>query len=398
MKNKSKQYTVWLALGLYLVSVLTLNFAAFAQKDKKEEKDKPLPEKFAVKKLTVGVGLYAIGSISPDKKYLAFIAKKPNFPPNLYVMDLTDFSVRAPLTNMKWGANDPAWSPDSSTIAFAGFGDMGSFADIYTVKLDTGTIKRLTANNFTDKEPVFAPDGKKIFYTTDESPLEGAAFGILHIASIGLTGGKGEYFTDDEASTIRATILKDGKSIFLVKIEESSGRHSLWEYDLKGKPLRDLTEDRLARIHKFVFIPQKNSVVLWAQKQPEQQDNLYLLDMATLEIKDFPEPDLPKYAPAVSPDGNLIAFIAPSERGAHLFMYDSTTQQIIRLTTKGYNIHSPVFLTNEQIIFGGERELPKPPIQKQVSKNTVTLEDQEPDKEIYLINLSQKIEEEKKKK
>jgi Tol biopolymer transport system component len=380
-------------------SIFLANIGAATQKNKKDEKDAKLPaEIFAVKKLTSGMGLYALGSISPDKKMLSFIAKKPTSPPNLYVMDLPGFTVRAPLTNLKWGVADPAWSPDSTILAFAGFGDMGSFAEIHTVNVVTGTVKKLTANNFTDKEPMFTPDGKRLLYTTDESPLEGAAFGILHIASIGLTGGKGEYFTDDEASTIRAGLTVDGKNILLVKVEESSGRHSLWEYDFKGKALRDLTEDKFARIHKVVLIPQKNIAVLWAQRQPEQQDNLYFLDLQTLAVTDFPEPDLPKRSPAVSPDGNMIAFIAPAESGAHLFMLDSSTGQVVRLTSKGYNTHSPVFLANDQIIFGAEREPAKPPIEKQVSKNTATLEDPEPDKEIYLVNLAQKVEEEKKKK
>jgi dipeptidyl aminopeptidase/acylaminoacyl peptidase len=369
-----------------------------AQKNKKDDKvEKPLPEKFVVKKLTSGMGLYALGSLSPNKQMVAFIAKKPDAPPNLYVMDLAGFSVRPPLTNLKWGVADPAWSPDNASLAFTGFGETGSFAEIYTINVTSGSMRKLTTNNFTDKEPVFAPDGKRLLYTTDESPLEGAAFGILHIASIPLSGGKGEYFTDDEASTIRPGLTLDGKNILLVKVEESSGRHSLWEYDVKGKPLRDLTEDRFARIHKVVLIPQKNIAVLWAQRQPEQQDNLYFLDFKTLEIIEFPEPDLPKHSPAVSPDGNLIAFISPAESGAHLFMFDATSQQITRLTTKGTNTHSPIFISNDQIIFGAEREPAKPPIEKRVSKNTSTLEDAEPDKEIYLLTLSQKVEEEKKK-
>ncbi len=398
MQAMNRSTRIRLLAFVLIGSIFLPTLWAAPQKNKKEEKDeKPPAEKFSVKKLTSGMGLYALGSISPDKKLLAFIAKKPNFPPNLYVMDVPGFSVHPPLTNLKWGVADPAWSPDSSMLAFAGFGDMGSFAEIHTVNVITGTVKKLTANNFTDKEPVFTPDGKRLLYTTDESPLEGAAFGILHIASISLTGGKGEYFTDDETSTIRAGLTMDGKNILLVKVEESSGRHSLWEYDLKGKPLRDLTEDKFARIHKVVLIPQKNMAVLWAQRQPEQQDNLYFLDFKTLEVTEFPDPDLPKRSPAVSPDGNLIAFIGPAESGAHLFMLDSTTQQIVRLTSKGTNTHSPIFLANDQIIFGAEREAAPPPIEKRVSKNTSTLEDAEPYKEIYLLNLGQKIEEEKKK-
>ena len=375
-----------------------------AQDKKEKDKEKKVPEPFAVKKLTQGMGLYALGSLSPDKKSLCLVAAKPGQTPNLYVIDVADFSIRPPLTALKWGVSDPSWSPDGKMIAFAGANETSTFPDIYTYDLKTSGLRRLTANNFTDKEPMFTPDGKHILFTTDKSPLEEAAFGILHIESIPVTGGKAEYFTDDEASSVRPQLALDGKSVLLVKISEQSGRHSLWQYDLNGKPIKDLTEDRFARIHRVILHAEKNIAVLWAQRSAEEQDNVYIMNLASGEIRDLPEVDLPKRTPTLSPDGNRIVFLASASTGNHLYLYDMTTGLIQQLTSKGTSDYTPVFISNDQILFGADRDAVKKEVvvqqqKKSPNSNVQYIQDVvEGDREIYLINLTQKAEEEKKKK
>lgn len=388
---------------IFLSLVISTNALLASQdKNKKDEKkdDKKKPtEPFVVKRLTQGISLHALGTVSPDKKSLALVAAKTGLAPNLYVMKLEDFSISAPLTDLKWGATEPQWSPDGSKIAFAGFGDTGNFSDIYLTDLKSGSLRRLTANNFSDKEPIFSPDGKRLIFTTDESPLPEAAFGILHIASVAVTGGKSEYFTDDEAISIRPMLSLDNKSMFLVKVGEQSGRHSLWEYDLKGKPIRDWTEDKFARIHRVIFNSTNQTAVLWAQRQPEQQDGIYIFDLKSGEVKDLPEPDLPKRSPTLSPNGSLLAFVAPAEIGAQLYLYNSTTGLIQQLTYKGSNVYTPVFISDEQIIFGSNRDGWIQRTTQQVSKNQgLVTEEVQNDREIYLINFTQKVEDEKKKK
>lgn len=404
-KPTPRSFQIYFLLAL-LVSVLLAPVALAGAQDKKkkddkkgkEEDDKP-KEQFVVKKLTQGMGLYQLGSVSPDRKFLSLIAQKEGGMPNLYVMDLSDFTLRPPLTKMAWGAADPAWSPDSTMLAFAGYNERGSFSDIYTVEVSTGRVRQVTANEYTDKEPAFTPDGKRLLFTTDESPLENAAFGIIHVGALPVTGGrKSEYFTEDEASTMRPQMTLDGKGVYVTKVSDQSGRHVLWEYDLKGKPVRDVTEEKFARIHKLILNPTNGTAVLWAQEQPEQQEQIYILDLKTGKVSDLPDPDLPKRSPALSPNGMRIAFVGPSESGNHLYLYDSTTGLIQRLTSKGTNIHSPVFITDDQIAFGGEREGKKADVPVQTVGNTTYMREATPDREIYLVTLSQKVEEEKKKK
>ena len=324
------------------------------KEDKKDEKKKAEP--FPVRKLTQGFGFYGVGPVSPDGKHLLLLGKKPDGAPNVYIMDVSDFAIRSPLTRFQWGAGDPQWSPDGSLVALAGFGETASFSDLYVVDVNSGKPVRLTKNNFTDKDPVFTPNGKRVLFTTDESPLPDAAFGILHIASVATAGGKTEYFTEDEVSSIRPGISADGKSVLLIQINEHSGRHSLWQYGLDGKPQRDLTERKFARIHQYVPNAQAGIIVIWGQEEVEQQDTIYILDFNSREVRDLPEPDLPKRSPAVSPSGKLIAFVGPTGTGGQLFLFDSATGQIQQITNKGQRVYSPVFISNDKLLFGSDRD------------------------------------------
>ena len=301
------------------------------------------------------MGLERIGPLSPDGKSILLIGKKPDRMPAVYIMDLAGFAIRPPLTNLRSGVTEAAWSPSGEMIAFSGSDETGGFPEVYVLDVGAGRQRQLTRNNFGDRQPVFTPDGKRLLFTTDESPLPDAAFGVLHVVSVSVTGGKVEAFTDDEGSSILPAISPDGKSVLLVKVDELTGRHSLWQYDFDGKPRRSLTERRFARIHRYIPTD-GGTIVVWAQERPEQQDNVYLLDPKTTEVRDLPQPDLPKLDPSVSADGKLIAFIGPAARGRALYLFDFATGQITQLTHKGVNNYSPCFVSNTMILFGSDRE------------------------------------------
>jgi Tol biopolymer transport system component len=368
---------IYSPISVRVIFALLFCLALTAQTFADDKDDKKKNEKLRIKKLTQGMGLHAIGPVSPDGRSVLLLAQKPDSSPNLYVMDLTDYSIRAPLTSFKWGVTDPVWSPDGHRVVFAASNESGSFSEVYTLELKTGKLSQLTRNQFTDNEPVFTPDGKSILFTSDASPLPDAAFGILHVAIAPVAGGKAEYFTEEDISTIRPGISADQKGALLLKINENSGRHSLWLYGFDGKAQRDLTGRKFARIHRYIVHPAAQLIVFWAQEEAEQQDEIYILDLKSGEIRALPEPDLPKRNPAISPDGKAIAFIAPTQTGAHIFLFDSTTGQIQQLTLKGVNNYSPVFVSNKEILFGSDRDKAN---------------------ELYLIDLTPPPPDEKKKK
>ena len=131
-------------------------------KTKDEKKEEKKPDAFKVQKITQGMGLYAIGPVSPDRKSVLLLAHKPDAAPNLYIMNIGDHSIRPPLTNLKWGVAGPRWSPDGQSIAFAGFSETATFDEIFILDFRSGKMRQLTRNAFSDKEPVFTPDGKRL--------------------------------------------------------------------------------------------------------------------------------------------------------------------------------------------------------------------------------------------
>ena len=372
MKTRMLRHTPRSLVPAILLAA-SLSAAGF-QSDKKDEKK---PEPFKVQKITQGMGLESIGPLSPDKKSILLIAKKPDAAPNLYVMSVGDNSIRPPLTNLKWGVSGPQWSPDGQLIAFAGVNETSSFPEIYIVELKTGRLRQLTQNAFSDTDPVFTPDGKKVLYTSDESPLPDAAFGTLHVASIPVGGGKPEFFTEDEVSSIRPGISGDDRSVLLIKISDNSGRHSLWQYGFDGTAQRDLTETRYARIRGYIPGGVGGAIVLWAQEEAEQRDNVYLFDFRISHARELPDPDLPKLSPAVSPNGKLVAFVGPAKVGSQLFLFDSTTESLTQLTHKPANTYTPMFISNTEILFGSNRDK---------------------ERELYRVDLSEPSDEIKKKK
>ena len=335
-----------------MVAALLIAVASFnviAREEKKKE-----PEPFKVEKITQEMGLYALGPVSPDGKQVALLARKQNQSPNLYVMTIEGFAITPPLTRLQWGAADPQWSPDAKTIAFAGFGETGTFSDLYIFDFVTKRLSQLTSNNFSDKEPAFSPDGKTIYFTTDESPLPDAAFGILHVAAIARSGGKSSFFTEEDSSSILPQTALNGDGLLLVMVDQDTGRHSLWHYGFDGRARRDLSGRKFARIRRY--IQSKGSIIIWGQESPEQHDDVYILNTSTREATDLPDPDLVKRNPSVSPSGSRIAFIGPARSGAHVFLYDASNGTVQQLTSKGVLNHSPVFISEDRILFGSDRD------------------------------------------
>ena len=354
--NVQKRASILLLLLLGVACSIAGTPTPQDEKTKDDKNEEKKPEPFVIKKITQGMGLDRIGDLSPDGKSILLIGKKPGKMPQVYIMDIAGFAIRPPLTNLRSGVSEAVWSPSGEMIAVSGADESASFPEIYVIDVGTNKQRRLTQNNFSDRQPVFTPDGKRLLFTTDESPLQDAAFGIPHVVSVGTGGEKGEVFTEDEGSSILSSISTDGKTVLLVKVNEINGRHSLWQYGFEGKPMRSLTERRFARIHRHTQAAGER-IVLWAQQEVEQQDNVYLLDLKSGAIETLPEPDLPKLDPTISPDGKLIAFIGPAARGRALYLFDSGTGRISQLTHKGVSNYSPRFVSNTMMLFGSDREI-----------------------------------------
>lgn len=89
---------------------------------------------------------------------------------------------------------DPEWSPDGRRIVFSStkdrygetcFHECSPSSEIYVAWADGTSVRRLTKNEASDQSPTWAPDGKRIAFTSDRADRRGHAYEIYVIGADG---------------------------------------------------------------------------------------------------------------------------------------------------------------------------------------------------------------------
>ena len=73
------------------------------------------------------------------------------------------------MTYAGWQNSTPAWSPDSSQIAFGGYDKDIDRYDIFLMKFDGTELERLTIRSGNNERPSWAPNGQLIVFESNRS-------------------------------------------------------------------------------------------------------------------------------------------------------------------------------------------------------------------------------------
>lgn len=137
-----------------------------------------------LKRLTFSKGYDAEASYSPKGKYIAFasnrlgytqklspldkklFAKNSSYMMDIYIMDSNGNNVKQ-LTTTKGYDGGPFFSPKGKKIVWRKFSASGETAEIYTMNIDGSEKKQLTHLNAMSWAPFYHPSGDYIIFTTN---------------------------------------------------------------------------------------------------------------------------------------------------------------------------------------------------------------------------------------
>lgn len=142
-------------------------------------------------------------SVSPDGKRLAFVRRDQTGNLRVAVASLDDPRSARFVSEDDGGVWDhemPAWSPDGVFLCYA------AVRDIWIVPAAGGRARRLTRDNEYDREPVFAPDGKSVYFSSTRA-------GTLAIWQVPLEGGPAIRVTNGAGPEGHPRLSSDGKKL-----------------------------------------------------------------------------------------------------------------------------------------------------------------------------------------
>jgi len=197
--------------------------------------------------------------------------------------------VKLPVVGERFDS-DPAWSPDSKTLAFfSAPGERGQ-AQLWTVKADTSTPKKRTELKGYAARLRWSHDGKQIAFLY----IEGAEGGGPLLAAPAMTG-----VIDTEIHNQRIAVL-----------------------EIATEKLR-LASPAELHIYDFDWSPDDQTFAATAAPGPGDNNwwiaQIYRIDIANCGATSLYKPSLQVAIPRWSPDGKSIAFIEGlmSDEGFH---------------------------------------------------------------------------------
>lgn len=251
---------------------------------------------------------------SPDGKRIVFNGFD-GVSTDIYLWDIVDQQARQ-LTTEAGAEYHFGFSPDGQYIGYNKRG--GTAEDLYAISADGQEVINITQHEGHEWYPHWSPDGSKVlFYSTWGKEM-------TEVWTVDFPGGKLNQLSHHKVEDFGPVFSPGGQEV--VFISKRDGWNDLYIYNL--------VQDQIRRLHIGEYLKKG-----WPKWSPNgkflafesniEESFLYRLEISSGEAVRLTQGSGDETFPAISPDGQLVAFVsagAASESNINLF--NISTQQI----------------------------------------------------------------------
>jgi Tol biopolymer transport system component len=203
-------------------------------------------------------------------------------------------------------AVQPSWSPHGLRIAYWASGGSNRIRDVFTIPAHGGQPVAVMNDPAVDGNPIWAPDGKHLYFISDRS-------GSMNLWRIAIEETSGQVLSAPEPVhapapfVMHLTISSDGKRLGFASIQSTQNVQTL-PFDSAagraiGAPVAVTTGTRLWR----TFDPSPDGQWVVLASGPPQED-IYVIRVDGSGLRQLTDDAAFDRAPLWSPDGKRIAF------------------------------------------------------------------------------------------
>ncbi|HEX3075050.1 MAG TPA: hypothetical protein VHP30_15660, partial [Ignavibacteriales bacterium] len=153
--------------------------------------------------------------------------------------------------------SSPKWSADGTQIIFEAI-DQKGYTDIFTINIETEILTRITNDYYSDRDPIFGKDGKKIIFVSDRT--EGAYRQKFNVFEYDVQTGAISYLTYAGANFYTPVFSNDYREIYFAS--DLDGVRNIWKMEYaRGANKMTRVTSFAGSIFDFAFID-SSTVVL----------------------------------------------------------------------------------------------------------------------------------------
>ena len=239
--------------------------------------------------------------ISPDGRTVAFVRRSFDIATdraraNIWLVDTHSGATR-PAVSGTASYSQPRWSPDGTRLAFVSGVDRDT--QILVRWMDSGATARVTNLTEAPGEISWSPDGKQLAFTQFE-PDQAKPFAPMP------TPPKGASWASPPKVIDRLVYRADGGGYL------EQGHTHLFVVSAEGGAPRRITSGAFDDDSRAEWTPDGRRLIFSGDRKPghdtKPDPDLYAVDLDTSTVTALTHRFGPDTAPAVSPDGRLIAF------------------------------------------------------------------------------------------